>query len=441
MNDEYFFISIGIFFFASLLLAYLRAFRCDQVLKSLEDFQVTMEGTDDRLVWGVMHLMPSGIEFRYPQGIEVEEHLETSYILYSSDYPSIQAFYRYADNLDEAGKARRARDIQRTFHPRPGRRLLRGIRNFTIIASASLNEVMGIFLGRIRKSAVQFISDEGSRALKDLSGTVIGSVGTSFDPLLERVIGQRVVFELVEGDVIHEHVGIFKDYSPDFLMFLDVLYPERKKLAIRLDEPLETDRFAIRYENGLLKMTNSGQWPILVQRLTTDQREWLVNAVVDNGETIQLPLAGEDIEEAVLRMQLVREMDMVVPRIRSVVRHRAESFQDQSLGSVVMDIVFDVGRALRGKDQTALEAELKERLTTRPDDAVAASELGSLLMLSGKLNPAVKWFRRAAKNADQLPDKGKRVHQELREALRRLKNSSKAVTKIRVKTTTDAPKG
>jgi len=52
---------------------------------------------------------------------------------------------------------------------------------------------------------------------------MLGQVGSNvYNPLLEQFVGQRVVIELQEGNEIHEHVGIFKNYSADFFEVLDV---------------------------------------------------------------------------------------------------------------------------------------------------------------------------------------------------------------------------
>ena len=56
---------------------------------------------------------------------------------------------------------------------------------------------------------------------------IIGYAGTQYDPLLEHYVGTKVVVEVTEGDVVHEHIGILKDYTADFLEILDVHCPTR----------------------------------------------------------------------------------------------------------------------------------------------------------------------------------------------------------------------
>ena len=52
----------------------------------------------------------------------------------------------------------------------------------------------------------------------------MGSVGTSYEPLLERYIGRKVVLVLIKGDKIFEHSGVLKDYTAEFIEIMDVDY-------------------------------------------------------------------------------------------------------------------------------------------------------------------------------------------------------------------------
>ena len=74
-----------------------------------------------------------------------------------------------------------------------------------------------------------------TRMKKDLAG----SVGTSYEPLLEKYIGHRVVTEFLHKDQPVEMVGVLKDYTADFIEMLDVNYwtgnaDNRKKADIIL---------------------------------------------------------------------------------------------------------------------------------------------------------------------------------------------------------------
>ena len=325
MFDLSFFISIGLIFLLALVGAYLRSMVRDRCLKSWDGFHITVERADGKVIWGVMRLEPTGMEFSYLDTIQDEKHIESTFLIYNSEYKNIQAIYRYADKLSEWGKKQRAGISQQSFHPGPLRRLGRKVRNFMSTATDSLNEVMGVVLGRVQKSGSRYLTGESTAALGKLGGQVIGHAGSMYDPLLEHYVGRRVVIELAEGDEIHEHVGILKNYSADFIEILEVQYPQRQALALKPDGAFESERLVVFGRNGGLEVSNHDSWPILIVSLTAGDREEPVNAVVDSGETIMLHPETRSLGDARLHIQLVRELDMILPRNRCVVRHRAES--------------------------------------------------------------------------------------------------------------------
>ena len=424
MFDLSFFISIGLVFLLGLIGAYLRSMVRDRCLKSWDGFHITVERADGKVIWGVMHLEPSGMELSYLDTIQDEKHIESTFLIYNSEYKNIQAIYRYADKLSEWGKKQRAQDVEKSFHPGPLRRLGRKMRNFLSTATDSLNEVVGVVLGRVQKSGSRFMTEKDSATLGKLSGQVIGQTGSMYDPLLERYIGRRVVVELAEGNEVHEHVGIFKNYSADFIELLEVQYPQRQTLPLTSEGNFQSERIAITSKDGALEVNNNDGWPILVISLKDGDREEAINAVVDTGETIVLHPILENLRSPHLLVQAVQELDMIAPRSRCVIRHRAESAQPEKLADLVMDIVFDVGKVF-SHDGTlpARETRLRDELRRDPMDALAAANLGTLLLQAGNLIESEKWLKHASEIGDSLPDGGRRVRMGLREVERRLRKA------------------
>jgi hypothetical protein len=134
-----------------------------------------------------------------------------------------------------------------------------------------------------------------------------------------------------------------------------------------------------------------------------------------------LHLRGLAFAAPQLQVQVVRELDMILPRNRCVVRHRAESDSPEKLSEIIMDWVFDVGLAFSiNSARSGRESKLRDELRHNPMDALAAANLGSLLLQAGSLVEAEKWLRLALSMGDSLPDGGRRVRMELREIERRL---------------------
>ena len=101
MIDLSLIITIGVIFFLSLTAAYLRSRTRDRCLKSWEGFHVTLERTNGKLVWGELHVASTGMELVYADSVQDERHLESSYLLYASEYGEIQALYRYVEQLSD----------------------------------------------------------------------------------------------------------------------------------------------------------------------------------------------------------------------------------------------------------------------------------------------------------------------------------------------------
>ncbi|MEZ4705742.1 MAG: hypothetical protein R3A44_00970 [Caldilineaceae bacterium] len=327
--------TIGLIFLVSLVGGYLRGSRRDPCLRSFDGYHVTLERADGKHVWGVMELEATGLELCYRNAVQDEEHIEASYILYANEYEDIRALFRYVDDLSEENRRKREADLHKAFSPSLWRLLGRRTRHFAATASESLAEVFGLLVGRLRKPAGRYITDSSAAHLRDLGANVIGRVGTSHDPLLERYIGEKVVVEVLEsGDEVHEHVGIFKNYSADFIEILDVQFPQRRRLEVAAESGHESEWLTAKVDGKTLKVTNNATQPILIQSIGMGDREEMLNVVAAARETIEL--YPENLDAAVqLNTRVVRELDMIVPRTRCLVRHRATSYKQELIPEII----------------------------------------------------------------------------------------------------------
>ncbi len=423
MVDWSFIATIGVIFFASLLGAWLRSRRRDACLASFGGFHVTLEMVDGRRVWGVMDVLPTGLEFYYRDAVRDDQHLESSFLLYNDEFEQIQSFFRYADDLSPARMKKRQKAIQRAFHPNILRKLARKTRNFISTASASLNDILGMALGRVRKPAGRFIDETSEAHLKQLGTNVIGHVGLQADPLLERLIGTKIVFETIEDGVVHEHVGIFKEYTRDFYEILDVQFPCHEFIPLEQQRTNALAGLEVTAENDIVTIRNQGLAPVLVLSLKTRNQEQYLDVVVDaGGEVIILP--EFEFTQATLHARVVRELDMILPRTRAIIRHRAEALNKVSL----TDIIFDLGVRLpsANKDMRQ-EQELRRKLKKNPHDVNAMAVLGGQLLQRQELDEAEDWLHRAHAMRFSLPDNGRGVELHLRELQRKRQRQKNTV--------------
>lgn len=412
--------TIGLIFFVTMVGAYLRTRQVDRCLRSFDGFHVTLERSDGSLIWGVMDLASSGFELHYRNSVQDTNHIESSYVFYGSEYGDIQTIYRYADKLTPDEQKRRSADIERSFHPNIVRRAARTIRHFIATANESLGEVVGVVAGRLQKPAGRYIDEAGAAQLTTLGESVIGSVGHLHDPLLERYIGQKVVVEIAEGGEVHEHVGIFKDYSAEFIELLDVQAPHKERLSLAIAVQQGRSDIEVIRKPSLITVANHGMQPLVLDALRTYEQEELLNVVVDVGERVELHIEP-CFEQADLLLRVVRELDMIVPRTRCLVRHRAEHQKAETLP----DIVFDIGVVLTGTSlHRVRKNRLRRQLEENPNAALAAANFGALLLQDQKFGEAEQWLCRALELRYSLPDNGRRTQMLLRELRRRQSKSS-----------------
>lgn len=220
---------------STLIAAFVSKRSRDKCLKDFGDDLITLEETSGKTVWGKLRVENTGLELNYPaKHKDKEGHDETSYILYKNEYANIQALVRYHDKLSERGKKEREKELKRTYHPNFLRKFKRKIQNVFKTVRDSVMEVVNLLISQAKKAtpagAVLTTQDKQVSRMKQ---ELMGSAGTSFEPLLERHIGHRVVLELNKGDKIFEYPGVLKDYTAEFVEVMDVNYRVKEDQSVR----------------------------------------------------------------------------------------------------------------------------------------------------------------------------------------------------------------
>lgn len=198
----------------------------DPCLNDFHSYMVTMQMKSGKRVWGRLHVETSGIEFRYRGNYWDKDHVETSFIMYKEEFGSIYALFRFHDELTPEEQRRRLSALRKAYHPWPPRRLLRHVRNLFNTIRDAISEALGTAILNVKapSPALQAMVSQ-QKYVSKLQTDVIGYLGTSYDPMLERHIGTLVVLEITRPDgVIEEHVSVFKEYSSQYLEVMDVKY-------------------------------------------------------------------------------------------------------------------------------------------------------------------------------------------------------------------------
>ena len=221
----------------------------DKCLKDFRDNMVTLENTAGKAIWGKLNVQSTGLEFVYPTKYKDEDgHDETSYILYKYEYPNIAALIRYHDQLSESNKKAREQELERTYHPTFFRRLKRKIQNVFKTVRDSVMEVVNLLISQAKKATpAGTVLTSQDKYVSKMKQELMGSVGTSYEPLLERYIGHKVVLEMVKGDKIFEYSGVLKDYTAEFIEIMDVDYKAQE------DQPAKKADIVVFRKYGLVR--------------------------------------------------------------------------------------------------------------------------------------------------------------------------------------------
>ena len=242
-------ITILFIIFAAGIGAFVRKRSRDKCLRDFERNMVTLEQTSGKRIWGKLRVENTGLEFVYPEKHKDQEgHDEASYILYKYEYPNIGAVIRFHDELSESNKKEREKELKRTYHPGRWRRLKRKTLNVFRTVRDSVVEIVNLLISQAKKAtpAGKVLTSQ-DKYVSQMKQELMASAGTSFEPLLERYIGHKVVLEMIKGDKIFEYCGVLKEYTAEFIEIMDVNY------AAKLGQPTRTADLVVPRKYGLIR--------------------------------------------------------------------------------------------------------------------------------------------------------------------------------------------
>jgi hypothetical protein len=206
--------------------AFARRSSRDKCLRDFERNMVTLEETSGKTVWGTLRVENTGLEFVYDRKHrDADGHDEASYLLYKHEYPNIVAVIRFHDKLSKDDKIEREKELKRTYHPGPWRRQKRRTLNIFRTVRDSVVEIINVVISQAKKATpTGKVLTSQDKYVSQMKQELIGAAGTSFEPLLERYIGHKVVMEMIKTDKILEYCGVLKEYTAEFIEIMDIDY-------------------------------------------------------------------------------------------------------------------------------------------------------------------------------------------------------------------------
>ena len=122
-------ITIAFIVLATLVGAFVKRRSRDRCLKDFAGYLVTLELTAGKTIWGKLRVENTGFELVYENlHKDTQGHDEASYILYKQEYSNIQALIRFHDQLSDANRIRRDKDLEKAYHPGLLKQLARKIK-------------------------------------------------------------------------------------------------------------------------------------------------------------------------------------------------------------------------------------------------------------------------------------------------------------------------
>ena len=218
----------------ALLQPFLRGRAKDKCLREFEGLNVTLENINGQLTKGNLRVETTGLEFTYSTPIMVDNIATTSSILYKEEYSQIQAVIAFHEDLSENNLKKRAVKLKRTYQPSIFRILRRKIRNTYNTIKDSVFEIINAVIGQVQKtkSAGAILSSQNKHVNK-FQENIKNVEGASFEPLLEPLIGKRVLLESAKDEKTIYFDGILKDYTSRFIEVIDVKYQVNADNTIR----------------------------------------------------------------------------------------------------------------------------------------------------------------------------------------------------------------
>ena len=232
MLDGTFGITVLFIAVSAAVAAFIRRISRDKCLKDFQNNMTTVELRADEIVSGVLRVENTGLEFLYSDKKVRDKTCQASFILYKYEYSNIQALARYHDELTEENKKEREKQLKKIYHPNFFRRFKRKTFNVFKTIRDSVVEVMNMVISHVKKTSTSAVVTSQGKYVDRMKNDLVTSVGTSYEPLLERYIGCKVLLELIKGEEVVKYCGILKEYTADFIELMDVDYSSNDKTAI-----------------------------------------------------------------------------------------------------------------------------------------------------------------------------------------------------------------
>lgn len=325
--DDLFWATIGFIFLSAIISAFIRARQRDECLRLMDDHFVTLVMTDGRTVWGDLRVFGRGLQLRYLSPHYTRRgRVKTGYLLYQKEMGQVLAACRFTGQLAPEEAADRQKQIERTFDPKPVRRLQRGWRNTYNTLRDAFNRALGQVIGRVVKASDSKVLAQNQKDVEGVGKELLQAVGDAYEPMLEAHIGRPVIVELTPpggGSDRLEIAGYLAEYTEHFIAVFNVEHEAGEPFSVTVDvqnpgEGVPAD-VVIQVGEDHVQLVNRGHDFLIVRHLARDDEEpRRLGATLLPGGDIRF---ARPAQRFTLELRRVASVDMVCPRQHATIRY------------------------------------------------------------------------------------------------------------------------
>ncbi len=222
-------ITIIIIIVTTLIASYIRRITKDKCLKSFEGFTVTIELADRSKYCGKLEVESTGLEVIFREQMNENDIPKMSHIIYKEEFAGLFGVFRYHDELTKRGVERRTAALKKTYHPTAVRRMKRRIANFFKLVKDSMIEIANTLSGKLKTTSAGSVLTGNEKYTTKLNQELVNTIDASYDPLLEKYIGNIVVVFIKHPEGLLKLRGVLKEYTQNYVELLDVDYIDGRK--------------------------------------------------------------------------------------------------------------------------------------------------------------------------------------------------------------------
>ncbi len=306
-------ITIIVIFTTTLLVSYFKSTAKDRCLKDFRSFQTLVILKNNNSLWGRLIIESSGVVLEYPESYDNVTHLERGYIIYRGEFSILHGLFRIIDQLT-AEELRLRERTSLVFERSWIVNIRRVLRNFFAAVRDAIVDTFSLFLGRITPKSAVVAGNQ--KYVKSVGESFIDYVGNSYDSILERLIGKRVIIEVSRDGKWTEYEGTMRNYTKDFVEVLSTYMPISYSVKCRRGT---IEAFGVVFE----RIEDS----VIVKNF----RKESISLSLENAEATQIkPDCEKSIssaEEAIFDIEYECEVDAIFPRSEAIVRHPTVEFR------------------------------------------------------------------------------------------------------------------